>query len=156
MIKDIYEIGADLFEKVYNASQANVTKEIAYAMLVSEIEDNLVILKSILKLKDEEPCWDCFALLSMDALALVIFNEKNRVSVSKDFKNINVTYGKKEKCFTWMESTFFVYKKISTLKKIALLSKDFHKLKNAFRVQVRINHIIKHYEAILKAIYSKK
>jgi hypothetical protein len=156
MIKDIYEIGSDFLDRIEKASQAKITKEIAYAMLASEIEDNLLILKSIIKIKNEEKVWNCFSMLSTDALALVIFNEKNRVSVAKDFKNIYVAYGDKEKCFSGIDSTFMVYKKISNLKKIALLSKDFIELKKTFRVQVRIKNIICHYEAISKVIYSKK
>lgn len=156
MIKTIYEIGSDFIDRIEKASQAKITKEIAYAMLASEIEDNLLILRSLLKIKDDQQFWNCFSLLSTDALALVIFNEKNRVSFSKDLKDINVKYGDKEKYFSGIESTFMVYKKISNLKKIALLSKDFLELKKKFRVKVRIKNIISHYEAISKAIYSKK
>lgn len=155
MIKDIYDVGNDLIGKIIQASNAKINTQIAYAMLLAEIEVNLTILKTIPNEIKDEKWWDCFALLSTDALALVIFNDKNRIQAAKDFKKLNVKTGRKEKDISGIDASFFVYRKIGALKQIALLSKEFSALKSSFKVDTRIENIKNHYESLHKVIREK-
>jgi hypothetical protein len=155
MFKDIYDISNDLLTKIQQASQAKVNTEIAYSMLLAEIEVNLTLLKGINNKSKGEKWWNCISLLSTDALALVIFNEKNRAQATKDFEKMKVKYGQKEKEISGVDASFFVYRKISALKQIALLSKEFKDIKNSFRVDSRIENIKNHYDSLLHVISLK-
>jgi hypothetical protein len=156
MIKQLYDISTDLLDRIEKASAAQISIEIAYSMLEAEIEVNLEILNAVKKLNDREKIYSSVAMLSTDALALVLFNEKNRKQIQKDFSTIEIKDSKNIiKIKTGFEAAFFSYRRVIALKKISMLYIENKNLQNDFRPIIRIENIKSHFQAIGSAIRKK-
>jgi hypothetical protein len=143
MIKDIYDITLDLAARIRNASEIKISEEMTAAMLFAEIQVNLEVLNAAKKiLKKQESSWqDAIMLLSTEALELALFQKNGEKIISKYFKECEISEKDGMKEMTGEAAAFFIYRKISALKNIAIILQKLPGLSKAYKPMIRIENI---------------
>jgi hypothetical protein len=157
MIKDIYDITFDLAGRIRNAREIQISEEITAAMLYAEIELNQEVLRATKEIfKADKSSWqEAVMMLSTDALELALFQKDGKELVGKYFSRCKIKAGEDEKPITGTSAAFFIYRKITALKHMALILQKAPNLNKLYRPGARIKNIEGQMQAINKELSEK-